>query len=53
MADNEITQYDEIKSRIYVLRGLQVMLDKDLAQLYGVQTKVLNQAEKGILKDFQ
>ena len=35
---------DFIKSRIYTVRGIQVMLDRDLAELYGVQTKVLNQA---------
>jgi len=31
---------------IRVIRGQQVMLDSDLAQLYGVETKVLNQAVK-------
>ena len=35
-----------IEERIYVIRGHRVMLDADLAQLYGVQTKVLNQAVK-------
>lgn len=35
-----------IKNRIYTVRGVQVMLDKDLAELYGVETKVLNQAMK-------
>jgi hypothetical protein len=33
-----------IERRIYFLRGQKVMLDSDLAQLYGVETKVLNQA---------
>ena len=28
------------------LRGMQVMIDRDLAELYGVETKVLNQAVK-------
>ena len=37
---------DFIKSRIYTVRGVQVMLDRDLAALYGVQTRVLNQAVK-------
>ena len=37
---------DVIKSRIYEVRGLRVMLDRDLAELYGVETKVLNQAVK-------
>ena len=33
-----------IKHRIYEVRGLRVMLDRDLAELYGVETRVLNQA---------
>lgn len=35
-----------IKSRIYAVRGQQVMLDSDLAALYQVETKVFNQAVK-------
>ncbi|WP_130810705.1 ORF6N domain-containing protein [Olsenella sp. Marseille-P4559] len=34
----------QIRSLIYIVRGHQVMLDSDLAELYGVETKVLNQA---------
>jgi len=37
---------DSIKSRIFTIRGVQVMLDRDLAELYGVSTKALNQAVK-------
>ena len=37
---------DFIKSRIFTVRGVQVMLDRDLAILYGVTTKALNQAVK-------
>ena len=37
---------DFIKSRIFTIRGVQVVLDRELAELYGVQTKVLNQAVK-------
>lgn len=36
----------KILSRIYVVRGEKVMLDKDLAELYGVETRVLKQAVK-------
>ena len=39
-----ITDSREIKNLIYVVRGYQVMLDKDLAMLYQVDTKVFNQA---------
>ena len=35
-----------IESRILIVRGLRVMVDADLAELYGVPTKVLNQAVK-------
>lgn len=36
----------DISSRIFTIRGVQVMLDRDLAVLYGVETRVLNQAVK-------
>lgn len=36
----------DIKAKIYTIRGVQVMLDRDLAELYGVETRVLNQAVK-------
>ncbi|WP_301705381.1 ORF6N domain-containing protein [uncultured Parabacteroides sp.] len=35
-----------IQSKIYEIRSMKVMLDRDLAEMYGVQTKVLNQAVK-------
>jgi hypothetical protein len=35
---------DKIESRIFTIRSLQVMLDRDLAELYGVETRVLKQA---------
>lgn len=41
-----------IGSRIFVLRGQRVMLNSDLAELYGVQTKVLVQALKRKLERF-
>lgn len=37
-------ELDVIRKRIYEIRGQRVMLDRDLAELYGVETKVLNQA---------
>lgn len=43
---------DFIKSRIFTIRGVQVMLDRDLAYLYGVSTKALNQAVKRNVKRF-
>ena len=43
---------NQIQSRIYTLRGLQVMLDRDLAELYGVETRALNQAVKRNIERF-
>lgn len=37
---------ENISNKIYTIRGLAVMLDRDLAELYGVETKALNQAVK-------
>jgi len=45
-------QLDQIQNMIYVVRGQKVMLDSDLAKLYGVETKVLNQAIKRNLRRF-
>ena len=41
-----------IQSRIYTIRGERVMLDFDLALLYEVETKVLNQAVKRNIERF-
>jgi len=37
---------ERITSKIYLIRNIKVMLDKDLAELYGVETKALKQAVK-------
>lgn len=41
-----------IEKMIYVIRGQKVMLDMDLAELYGVETRVLNQAVKRNMERF-
>jgi ORF6N domain len=43
---NRIARLPQIEGRIQVLRAQRVMIDADLAELYGVPTKVLNQAVK-------
>ena len=43
---DELIPIERIENKIYLIRGLKVMLDRDLAELYGVETKVLNQAIK-------
>ena len=45
-------QLQKIQSKIYEIRGQRVMLDRDLAAMYGVETKVLNQAVKRNIERF-
>lgn len=46
-AENQLEPMEaKVESLIRVIRGQQVMLDRDLAELYGVETRVLNQAVK-------
>lgn len=45
-------QLQIIQNKIYEFRGQKVMLDRDLAEMYGVQTKVLNQAVKRNIERF-
>ena len=42
----------EIENMIYIIRGQKVMLDSDLAELYGVLTKNLNKAVKRNIERF-
>lgn len=39
----ELIPTEHIRGRIFLIRGMKVILDYDLAKLYGVETKVLNQ----------
>ena len=43
---NSIIPADVVMSRIFFVRGEKVLIDRDLAELYGVSTKALNQAVK-------
>lgn len=42
----QITPKQNLQDKIYIIRGLQVMLDSDLAELYGVEAKRLNEQVK-------
>jgi hypothetical protein len=42
--DKSVIPIERVQQVIYLIRGQKVMLDKDLARLYGVETRVLNQA---------
>ena len=48
-----IINENNIKDKIYTIRNLQVMLDRDLAELYGVETKRINEAVKNNQDKFQ
>ena len=50
--ERQLPVENNVESLIRVIRGQQVMLDRDLAELYGVETKVLNQAVKRNLGRF-
>ena len=50
--NDQILQGDDIRRVIFRIRGVQVMLDSDLAKLYGVETKNLNLAVKRNLERF-
>lgn len=41
-----LIEQKEIENQIFTIRGTQVMVDRDLAKMYGVETKVLNQSVK-------
>ncbi len=48
----DLAPVERISSKIYLIRGQKVMLDRDLAELYGVETRVLKQAVKRNLSRF-
>ena len=50
--DSSVIPIERIANAIYLIRNQKVMLDSDLADLYGVQTKVLNQAVSRNLNRF-
>ena len=52
MSKTDLISIEKIKKAIYVIRGEKVMLDRDLAFLYGVETKILNRAVKRNLQRF-
>ena len=48
----ELITTDDISSKVYIIRGQQVMLDKDLAEIYGYEVKKLNQQVKRNIERF-
>lgn len=49
---NELIINEDIRNKIYSIRNMQVMLDRDLAELYDVETRVLKQAVKRNIERF-
>lgn len=47
-----MNQLELIQSKIYEIRGQKVMLDRDLAEMYGVETRTLNQSVKRNIERF-
>lgn len=52
MSDTDLIPGERIERAIYLIRGEKVMLDRDLALLYGVETKALNRAVKRNVQRF-
>ena len=50
--ENKLVSIGNIKNMIFPFRGLQIMIDRDLAELYGVPTKRLNEQVKRNLDRF-
>jgi len=50
--EEHLVPVETIERRIYLLRGQKIMIDRDLAALYGVETRVLNQAVRRNLRRF-
>ena len=49
---NKLIVLNSIEDRIFTIRGYKVMIDRDLAQLYGIEVKRLNESVKRNLKRF-
>ena len=49
---SEIISYQNVRERILEVQGIRVLLDKDVAELYGVETKDINRAVKNNLDKF-
>ena len=47
-----IHNVSDFKGKIYTIRGVQVMLDSDLAEIYGYEVKTLNQQVKWNINRF-
>ena len=49
----ELISIEAVASKIFFIRSVKVMLDRDLATLYGIETKALKQAVRRNIKRFR
>ncbi len=49
---NNLVSFDVLQEKIFTIRNKRIMIDRDLAELYGIETKKLNQAVKRNLSRF-
>ena len=49
----DIVKLEKIEDKIIIIRNEQVLLDSDVAEIYGVETKRINEAVKTILQNIQ
>ena len=52
MEEKDLIPQEIIENKIFLIRGKKIILDRDLAALYGVETRVLNQAVQRNIKRF-
>ena len=52
LEDTEVLTVDSIRNKVYVIREQQVMLDRDLAEIYGYEVKRLNEQVKNNISRF-
>ncbi|MBF0472631.1 MAG: ORF6N domain-containing protein [Nitrospirae bacterium] len=50
--NKELIPQERIEGKIFIIRGKKVIIDKDIAELYEVETKILNQAVKRNIERF-
>ena len=53
VADFSLIDENLLKSRIYTIRGIKVMVDSDLAEIYGYTTKAFNRQVKNNIEKFE
>ena len=53
VSQNAVSLLEQVRQKIVLVRGCQVILDSDVAALYGVETREINQAVRNNPENFQ